>query len=300
MSPAAKERMQKSEEKLTKVSDSVEASQRQLSESRSYGCFYVFFMCKCFLKIPWWQSSFILVLNGLGRLSLSNFFLQYSIQLISRKLMWWHMENDDILYYDLILPVMFEGCCDLFETWCMTFMLKTFSDTLEVGAFLVSIQGSTFSTSWWTYTTCCNAAWVKQLQVIFASFNKNMKIHRVVERTRGGTVDVRLTAHVNNSMQPVEGSTAAIRDDLRQVYAAWRWTRIHGLVLYKVDCACSSLRIHVCWFFIFFWCLKQFKYFDSSGHKIFQTPHAACRNFPRADCWGSTWIWHQRSPEWDW
>ena len=51
-----------------------------------------------------------------------------------------------------------------------------------------------------------------------------MKIHRVVERTRGGTVDVRLTAHVNNSMQPVEGSTAAIRDDLRQVYAAWHWT----------------------------------------------------------------------------
>lgn len=43
MSPAAKERMQKSEEKLTKVSDLVEASQRQLSESRSYGCFYVFF-----------------------------------------------------------------------------------------------------------------------------------------------------------------------------------------------------------------------------------------------------------------
>eukprot|EP00434_Breviolum_minutum_P011088 symbB.v1.2.009783.t1/scaffold574.1/size185248/8 len=29
---------------------------------------------------------------------------------------------------------------------------------------------------------------------------------------------VTLTAHVNNSMQPVEGSTAAIRDDLRQVY----------------------------------------------------------------------------------
>ena len=121
-SPAAKERMQKSEEKLTKVSDLVEASQRQLSESRSqsYGCFYVFFLkCVSVLKIPWWQSSFILVLNGLGWLSLSNFFLQYSIQLISPKLMWWHMENDDILnilYYDLILPVMFEGCCDLFET----------------------------------------------------------------------------------------------------------------------------------------------------------------------------------------
>ena len=90
-------------------------------------CFFL--KCVNVLKIPWWQSSFILVLNGLGWLSLSNFFLQYSIQLISPKLMWWHMENDDILnilYYDVILPVMFEGCCDLFETWCMTFMLKAF------------------------------------------------------------------------------------------------------------------------------------------------------------------------------
>ena len=51
---------------------------------------------------------------------------------------------------------------------------------------------------------------------------------------------MRLAAHVNNSMQPVEGSTAAIRDDLRQVYAAWHWTRIHGLVLYKVDCTYAS------------------------------------------------------------
>lgn len=75
-------------------------------------------MCKCF------EDTLVAVILHFGtewtRVAFfEQLFLQYSIQLISPKLMWWHMENDDILnilYYDLILPVMFEGCCDLFET----------------------------------------------------------------------------------------------------------------------------------------------------------------------------------------
>ena len=66
--------MQKSEEKLTRVSDLVEASQRQLSEPRSYGRREYFFWVNI-SKISWWQSSFIWVLNGLGSLSLNNFFV---------------------------------------------------------------------------------------------------------------------------------------------------------------------------------------------------------------------------------
>ena len=31
----------------------------------------------------------------------------------------------------------------------------------------------------------------------------------------------RLAAHLNSTMQPVEGNTAAIRDDLRQIFAPW-------------------------------------------------------------------------------
>ena len=306
-SPAAKERMQKSEEKLTKVSDLVEASQRQLSESRSqsYGCFYVFFFkCVNVLKIPWWQSSFILVLNGLGWLSLSNFF--YSIPFSWSHPSWcggiWKM----MTYWTYCIMIWY---CP----WCLRVVVifsrpdawlscwKPFKTLYRLSPFSFQSKDQLSQLhDGHTQHAVTQLGWNIFKSFLFPSTKTWKSIVSlnglVVERLMWGwqlmwTISCNRSRVAQQRSGMISGRFMQLgigRDD------SSRTCFVQG-GLYMLIIAHPCMLI-----FQFCWCLKQFKHFDSSGHKIFQTPHAACRNFPRADCWGSTWIWHQRSPEWDW